>query len=215
MVDERRKKAIAWPKPREEGALQNVQRTYNEAVCNARDVGSIDISKGGLAKFTRWYNTRATHTDPFMSSFEAREDDHLLRLAACLAINDGTIEINSGHIGNGSKVITHVKDSARSLFGGDFSYRAKIVGAVGRVRDAIIQAGDDGIGHSELLRRMVRYLDAKELQMLVNILHECGMIQIFKVGKKGKRPKTIYRATQAIEKFGVTSEVLGKLNLEE
>jgi len=42
------------------------------------------------------------------------------------------------------------------------------------------------------------------------------MIQIFEInkGKKGRAGKT-YRATRAIEKFGVASEVLAKLNLEE
>ena len=44
--------------------------------------------------------------------------------------------------------------------------------------------------------------------MLIDIMHECGMAQIFKV-KRGQ----MYRATRAIEKVGVTSEVLAKLNL--
>jgi uncharacterized protein with PIN domain len=76
------------------------------------------------------------------------------------------------------------------------------------MREVLITAGSDGILHSELLRKMQKRLDAKELGTLVKVLHECGMIQIFEVGRK-----KFYRATRAIEQFGITSEVLGKLNI--
>jgi len=209
VVDDNRKRSIAWPKPRDGGHIEKVRESFNETCRSARDVSRIGISTGGLKKFTNWYNSRASHTDPFQSGFEAREDDHLLRIASCLAINDGSREISNRHIGYGSKVIAEAKSRANTLFGGDFSYHAKLVGAIEQVRDTLIGAGGDGLSHSRLQRRMVRKLDAKELAMLVNILHECGMIQIFKIGK-GK----FYRATKAIEKFGVTSEVLAKLNLD-
>ena len=209
VVDDLRKKAIAWPKEREEDARGNVRRLFEGTVEASRRVGPIGISTGGLKKFTAWYNSRATHTDPFSASFEAREDDHLLRVAACLAINDGTLEIQSSHIGHGSKVITEVKNGAFKLFGGDFSHKAKLAGAVGRVREILIESGTDGIKHSDLQRRVIRHLDAKELRTLIDVMHECGMIQIFDIQKGGK----MYRATRSIEKFGVASEVLSKLNL--
>ena len=209
VVDDRRKRSIAWPKSRGKDEHESVQRRFNTTITSAQEIGPIAISTRGLRKFTSWYNTRATHTDPFMSSFEAREDDHVLRVGACLAINDGTLELQSGHIGTASKIIAQVKSGANSVFGGTFSYRAKLVGAISRVREILIEAGTDGIRHRDLQRRIVRKLDAKELHTLMNIMHECGMVQIFKV-KNG----TFYRATRAIEKFGVSSEVLAKLNLD-
>jgi hypothetical protein len=210
VVDETRKRAIAWPKERETGTEVSIHNSYTNLIRNAVQYRGLGISKGGLKRFTNWYNTRATHSDPFMSSFEAREDDHLLRVAACLAINDGTYEIQSGHIGTGSKIMSQVKGGARRLFGGDFSYHAKLVGGIERVRTILIEAGTDGIKHSDLARRVVRKLDAAELKMLTNIMHECGMIQIFNV-KRGQ----FYRATRSIEKLNVTSEVLAKLNLSQ
>jgi len=209
VVDDNRKRAIAWPKHRDAGASDNISSIFKDTILTAQDIGSITISTGGLKKFTAWYNSRATHTDPFSSSFEAREDDHLLRVAACLAINDGVLEIQSGHIGIASKVIADVKRGALKLFGGDFSHKAKLAGAITRVRDILIEAGTDGIKHSTLQRRVIRLLDTRELRTLIDVMHECGMIQIFDIQKGGK----MYRATRAIEKFGVTSEVLSKLNL--
>ncbi len=208
VVDDARKRAIAWPKERKEGHGREIADRLIETVEVAKGIGPIRISRGGLKKFTAWYSSRATHNDPFQSSFEAREDDHLLRVAACLAVNDGTHEIQSRHIGIGSKVISQVKSSANRLFGGDFSERARIVNGLARVRDILIAASSDGIKHSDLQRRIVRRLDATELRLLINVMHECGMVQIFKL-KRGH----MYRATRAIEKFGVTTEVLGKLNL--
>ena len=208
VVDDARKRAIAWPEPREEDDDRTLTRCFNETVTRAKDIGPITISTGGLKKFSRWYNSRTTHSDPFQSSFEAREDDHVLRAAACLAINDGVLEIQSGHIGTASKLITLAKSGANALFGGDFSQKARLAGAVGRVREILIESGANGIIHSDLQRRVVRHVDARELRLLVDVLHECGMIQIFKM-KRGQ----MYRATRSIEKLGVASEVLAKLNL--
>tara|TARA_R110002153_G_scaffold31154_2_gene95061 strand:- start:551 stop:1792 length:1242 start_codon:yes stop_codon:yes gene_type:complete len=212
VVDDNRKRSIAWPTKREDDHRGKVHESFNETIQAARDVSRIGISEGGLKRFTSWYNTRASHTDPFQSGFEAREDDHLLRIASCLAINDGTREIQSKHIGYGSKIINEAKNRANSLFGGDFSYRAKLVGGIEKVRDHLISADSDGIKHHELHNKVQRQLDASEFKMLMNIMHECGMVQVFKV-KSGKSTGTFYRATKAIEKFGVSSEVLSSLNL--
>jgi len=208
VVDDTRKRAIAWPEERGDGASSLINKCFTEQCSKAKDTGPIQISLGGLKKFKGWYNNRPTHTDPFLSSFEAREDDHTLRLAACLAINDGVLEIQATHIGTAIRVVSEAKQKANGLFGGDFSSKARITGAITRVREILIDSGTDGIKHSDLQRRVVRHTDAKELRLLINVMHECGMIQIFKM-KRGQ----MYRATQAIEKFGVTTEVLSKLNL--
>ena len=210
VVDDNRKRAIAWPQPRRDGSLGEVRQTYHQSVERAKGNEGILISKGGLKKFRHWYNNRATHVDPFQSSFEAREDDHVLRLAACLTINSGVLEIQATHVTTAIRCIEAAKSSANNLFGGGISEKARITGAITRVREILIKAGSDGIKHSTLQRRIVRHVDAKELRLLTNIMHECGMIQIFKM-KRGQ----MYRATRSIEKLGVTSEVLSKLNLHQ
>jgi len=213
VVDDNRKRSIAWPKKRKGEHLGEIKDKFEATITTARENGPISITKGGLKKFTNWYNTRASHTDPFRSGFEAREDDHLLRIAGCLAINDGTGEIQSRHIGYGSKLISQIKDGSFRLFGGDFSYHAKLVAAIERVRDVLLAASSDGVMHNDLHNKVQRNLDAQELKTLMTIMHECGMIQIFKV-KKGRSTATYYRATKAIEKFGVTSEILARLNVQ-
>ena len=210
VVDDTRKRSIAWPTKRGEADERNTRGILRQAILEAQAIGPIAVSPGGLKKFTNWYNSRASHTDPFLSSFEAREDDHVLRCAACLCINDGTLEIQSGHITKAIQVISNAKSRANGLFGGDFSQRARIINAISKVRDILIEAGTDGIRHTDLYNKVIRKTDAKELRMLMNIMHECGMVQIFKV-HRGE----MYRATKSIEKFGVASEVLSRLNLPQ
>jgi hypothetical protein len=207
--DDSRKKSIAWPQQRPEGTFDFLQQTYIGTILDAKDNGPIGISKGGLRKFTHWYNHRATHTDPYMASFEAREDDHVLRLAGCLAINDGTHEIQSSHITNAIRVLGEAKERAVNLFGGGVSYAAKITNGIAATRKVLIAVGQDGISHTKLYARVRRHVDTKELRLLMDIMHECGMVQMFKL-----RGGTVYRATQHIEQLGVTSEVLSKLNLD-
>jgi hypothetical protein len=208
VVDDARKRAIAWPETREDEATTKLKQLYESTVDRAKRQQGLSISEGGLKKFRQWYNNRATHADPFLSSFEAREDDHTLRLAAGLAINDGTLELQAKHISSAIQVIADVKSRANGIFGQDFSQRARVTNGIGRVREILLESGTDGIKHSDLQRRVVRHMDAKELRLLINIMHESGMVQIFKM-KRGD----MYRATRAIEKFGVASEVLGRLNL--
>ena len=208
VVDDARKRAIAWPEQREDDSRPRLNEYYRDVVSASRKIGGLQISTGGLKAFRKWYNNRRQHNDPFMSSFEAREDDHVLRAAGCLCINDGIMEIQSTHIRKAIQLINEAKLRANNLFGGDFSQKARLTGAIERIRTILIESGADGLMHSDLQRRIVRHIDAKELRVLMRIMHECGMVQIFKM-KRGE----MYRATQSIEKFGVTSEVLQKVNL--
>ena len=208
VVDDSRKRAIPWPRQRDDNEEETIKGYMSRTRATAASVKGIEISKGGLKKFSQWYTSKPCNRDSFLSSCEAREDDHVLRLAACLCINDGTLEIQTNHISTAIKVISGVKAGANSLFGGDFSQSARLADAVTRIREILIDFGTDGIKHGDLLRKMQKRLDARELAILTKVLHECGMIQIFEVGR-GK----FYRATRGIEKFGVTSEVLERLSL--
>jgi hypothetical protein len=209
VVEDARKRSIAWPQPRKGTDTDRLRGLLSDTGRCAQDIGPIAISSGGLRKFTRWYNSRATHNDPFLSSFEAREDDHTLRCAACLCINDGTLEIQATHITTAIKIIASAKQRANGLFGGNFSTNARLANAVSRVRELVIEVGADAIKHSVLQRKMQHMIDAKELKVLMKVMHESNLIQIFNMPTGG----TMYRATKSIEQFGVTSEVLAKLNL--
>ena len=209
IVDDTRKRSIPWPKERDESDYYTMVHELAHCVDRAKEIKKIGISTGGLRKFTSWYNNRDVHTDPYLSSFEAREDDHVLKLAAILCINDGIMEIQATHISTSIKVIAQVKNTTVKLFGNEYSHKAKVTGHINRVRDVLIKAGIDGISQRSL-RQRTRGMAVDELNVLIDIMHECGMIQVFKVGK-GR----MYRATQSIHGLGITSQVLSKLSLSD
>lgn len=209
VVEDDRKASIAWPTVRDADATDRLRGLLRRTGEEGRSFGTIAISEGGLRKFTKWYNSRSNHNDPFQSSFEAREDDHVLRAAACLCINDGILEIQTTHVTTAIRVIMECKRRANQLFGGDFSQTARLAEAVTRVREILLASGTDAIQHSVLQRKVSHKLDAKELKVLLSVMHESGMIQIFDIKAGGK----MYRPTKAIEKFGVATEILSKLNL--
>ena len=209
VAEESRKKSIPWPEPKGEEEFDAVRCLYKEAIERATRYAAIKISDGGLRKFKGWYNKRTNSNDPFEQSFEAREDDHVLRLGACLCINDGVCEIQASHISRAIRIVDQAKVKGSELFGGRYTTSTRIGDAVSKVRELLVNASGDGIQHTKLYRKVLHKLDSKEFSLLMKIMHEAGYTQVFDTPRGGGR---IYRATTAIEKQGLISEVLGKLN---
>lgn len=202
------KRNIAWP---DEKRPPCPFIEYKETVATARKVGAIAINRGGLKAFKNWYRLRSLHSDAFRSSFESTEDGHVLRVAAMLAINDGTLQIQANHIKLGCATINDVKSGAMKLFGVDYSPGARFADGIDKIRRVMIEAGMDGITHTKLYVKCRWRLDRDEFVLLIRLMHECGMLQVFDRGKKGK----FYRATKLMEGSGLTSEVLARLNLHQ
>ena len=209
IVDDTRKRSIAWPIPNDKESYQELLRKFKECCERAKDIGAININGTARSKFISWYNNRTSSNDAFLKSYESREDDHVLRAAACLAINDRTYELQAKHIGTACKLIADVKSRASKLFGSGYDTTTRIGDSVGRVREILIEAGLDGIKHTTLYKRINHKMDSKEFTLLMSIMHESDLIQVFQIEKGGK----LYRATKNIESFGVLTEVLDKLTV--
>jgi len=206
VAEDKRKRAIPWPKA-ERASEQTVRGTLNVLQEKARSVQRISVNSTGLDIFKKWYMARVGHKDAYRASFEAREDDHVLKLASCLSINDESFQISSHHIRKSTRIIADVKDKAYALFGegavNDTGVR--ISDGIDKVRQELIKAGMDGVRHNNLYKSVRHKIDSKEFGLLMNIMHEAGMIQQFEI--KGTRGK-IYRGTNHLESIGTTSRLL-------
>ena len=206
-----RKKAIAWPKITDsERQRQDLSAKLISISEDANSVGSIGLNKGGLERYTSWYRKRHSHKDAYRASFEAREDDHVLKLAACLSINDNTFRIETSHINRSIDIISGVKESAFELFGDSnvTSTSSRIHSGIDRVRQILIEVGMDGIRHNELYKRVRNRVDSKEFNLLMTVMHEAGMIQRFEI--KGTRG-IVYRGNRGMESLDVTTKILSKV----
>lgn len=202
ITSNKRKKAIAWPTATDNNMQQQfVEQLY--ALFN-KCPQDITITDGGLDAFTRWYKARRTYYDAYRSSFQSREDSHVLRLAACLCINDGSFVINYNHIRYAITLIEDVREQGASLFEG--SNKDTIMIGIHKIIGALIDVGHAGIVHRDLYTKVRTYMTNDEFHTAINIMHELAMLQIFEDAKK-----RIYRGTTNITKDALRKQLTEQL----
>jgi hypothetical protein len=216
---EKRKRSIAWPADEQvtgstdapDGRLCD---DLQSLAARAKAAGSIRINEGALRKFTQWYNSRHESRDPFRASFESREDAHVLRLAACLCINDETFEIQDRHIVTAIRCINEVKEDGASIFAGGLSNNQLVLG-IDKLRDLLIQAGTNGLQQSALTVGVKNFMPATKAVAALLIMHELEMVQRFEGVQLTKgRPATVWRATNRITARNAMDLILQQMEPE-
>lgn len=194
------KKLIAWPED-----INVSERVADFAIelieLHRRAVayGTIKLNDTARETFTKWYRGRKLSDDPFQQSFESREDAHILRLAATLAISDRRYQIDANDIKRAIKVIMLVKAEASVIFS-PIATNSRLLPAVTRVRDFLIKCGADGCSQTRLVVSCWKQFKSQELKILLETMLEFGMVQKFeniRINRLG-RPATYWRATNQL-----------------
>jgi hypothetical protein len=217
IVEERSKRRIPWP---EDGnatgtadqVLRQLRELREEAAKVRESCGGIGISEQARDDFSKWYISRDTDRESFASSFAAREDHHVLRLAGFLAANERGWIIQCQHIKKAIRLIEHCKHAAASLFTGSGSISRVALG-IDRVRTNLVNAGTDGLTQSQLLQCVRGLMHSEHLGLTLKLMHELGMVQRFDaVAASGRgRPIVIWRATQKIVARNATDLIFSKI----
>lgn len=209
IVDEKRKKRIAWPLgSRSYGSLSMADALRS---IRQRAQPAIALTPDALRFFSKWYNSREEHIDPFRASFESREDAHVLRVAALLSVNDDTWQIGVGHLKRAVELVAWAKMAGTRLFEGTGSTSNTIIG-IEKLRDALLSAGKDLSPRSKLFLRCRTYLDQARFQAALDIMLELGMLQKFEGRHAGAgRPSELYRGTELLTARGMIDSVITKL----
>lgn len=200
IIAEKRKRLVAWP----DGEINAGLDTCSESLLHLRKKAlhwgreGISLTDTALAKFVAWYNGRSSvvHADAFRSSFDAREDHHILRLAALLACNDLSFKIDVHHLNHAIKIIATHRDEAAALFSVS-KESTRIVAGIDKLRTTLIQAGELGISQTDLIFKTRRGINSRELDYALAIMHEMEMVQKFEVSTGGRK-KTIWRGTNKL-----------------
>jgi hypothetical protein len=169
----------------------------------------IGLTDGGMALFTKWYKTKGRSLDPFKQSFEAREDAHVLRVAALLSINDGSWRIDHHHVGRSIKLIADVKQRSSAIFE-NTEQRTKFATSLDKIRAILVSRGMDPVPRSDLFRKARHTLSHEEFMSLVEVLHEIGAVQRFSAQAERGRPAEYYRGTNLLLARGLGEQVLDK-----
>jgi hypothetical protein len=216
IIEEKRKRVVAWPDP--SAGADYVSTCVNSLHRIQEDVRrysnrGITLTDNAKAEFVRWYEGRKPDThDPFTTSFEAREDHHILRLAGLLAVNDRSFIIDVFHIRHAVRIIKHHKDGATDLFGADRDSH-KLVNGVDRLRLLLANAGAAGLSQNEISYKVRNALRSRELEYALTIMNELEMVSRFEVKTHG-RAKTIWRGTNKLLVRSLQQTVLERMKYE-
>ncbi len=211
---ERRKQQVAWPDegegevstPVELAAMMRRLNTNAMKTCAAH--GGINLTEPALKWYKRWYNSRAEHRDTFRATFEAREDEHVLRLAGVLAANDDGWMIEKFHLQAAVRVILEAKERGARIFEGVMQSDSLVRG-VDRMREVFLMSGTDPLTQTALYFKLRSYFDKETFNLTLSILHELKMVQKFQRESVGAGPKTtLWRGTTLLTQQGALELVM-------
>lgn len=211
--EERPKQKVPWPA---QGApVQHHGDLLLSTVQRAQTVRTIELLPAAMRRYQTWYKSRDTVTDvPFLASFLSREDAHVLRLAACLCINDGVLAIDRRHIDFALKAITAAKASALQIFSGKGTV-VRMAQGIDKITRLLAEAGGVGVPHTPMYTAVRHYLSADDFNIILSYMHELGMLQIAMEGRSsersgGRRPKRYFRtdATMRRDKMNALREAV-------
>jgi hypothetical protein len=214
IVEERPKRLVAWPDDSDDSAkfAQRIAHRLSsismEASYVATRAGGIRPTTAALQAFTEWYENRTLSHDPYTASFQAREDHHILRLAALMSVSDGRWEIHDHHIANAIAAIATVRRAGSSLFGTGLA-SSRTYALVDRIRQALVAAGRNGLSQSAVSATCRKYGSLDDIRQVLTIMHEMDLVQQFVIEFPGRgRPATMWRATRALLSQKVLEDVV-------
>ena len=175
------------------------------------------MNDNAITRYSNWYRRRTVQRDPERSILVSRDDEHLLRYAGYLAINDSTFQIQTKHITTARKIMDDVNTGRDKLFQPiDVGSSGRIMRGVDRARSFILEAGGDGVRERALYRSLRTIMSHDEFLLMLNVMHESEMVSKIRVSKTGRgRPYYIYRPTNRIHAPASISEIRSQMGINE
>lgn len=213
VVCEHPKHSSAWPEAPDETLRHDIRTGLENIQREARNISRITVNPNARKKFSSWYRSRDKKRDAFRSSFQSREDSHVLRVAALLSINDGSWEIQVTHITAAIRIITEVREDGAAIFEGTGTSSRLILG-IDALRDKLLAVGLAGAKQGELTKHLQRWLNAEQIKVALDVMHDLQMVQRFENVQVGKgRPVTIWRATSALTNSKALDRITEQIHL--
>jgi hypothetical protein len=200
ILDEKPKQKVAWPT--ESVDMNDAKALLADTVSKAQRVKTINLMPSAMQKFSLWYKRRDTTTNiAFLASFNAREDAHVLRAAACLAVNDGTFAIDRNHLSLAIKLIAHAKAGGMLIFSGG-GQGIKVAQGMDKISRLLIDAGGVGVGHTPLYAGVRHYMNANDFKICIAYMNELGMLIIGVENRNGGgiKPRRYFRTDDTTKK---------------
>lgn len=221
IVQEDRKQVVAWPTGTDrdfEGELaERLCTVYNSfmppRLAQFTEDRRFQVQPDGLEAFKSWYNDRKLSHDPFLSSFEAREDSHILKVAALLAINAERGYITGKEIETARWLIKDVKETSSELLSYGASH--EVITVIEKVREQLLRAGTEGIKHRDLLVKCANITKSKRLAVILNVMHRLEMVKRFEYKGETGRPGTLWVGSMQLASADFLKMMMEEMQGEE
>ena len=191
------KRRVPWPSEPDAALYGDLCDDLRIIAQEARQHPEIGITPEALRMFTDWYEIRPRSIDPYKQSFEAREDAHVLRVAALLAINEGEWLIHRSHVEQAVVVVTAVKDSSARIFD-RAEVTSKFALGLDVLRTHLINTGMTPMSRAHLYLKVRQHLTNADFLNLLEVLDHMGAIQRFEFRGNRGRPTDYIRGTQLL-----------------
>jgi hypothetical protein len=213
--EEQPKRRVAWPEERADAAiLRGAAMTGLKQVRAAAERHSargIGVTSGALALFTSWYDKRVIATaNQFIASFQAREDHHVLRVAGLLACNELSFVITQHHVTHAIKLVEAARDKASHIFAPPSVDSSRLVEGIERARSTITEGGELGVTRTKLLYATRRFMSVRELNYVLHVMHDLGMIRVFEESTRGRKA-SIYVRTDKLNSRAAMEGVIEQM----
>lgn len=206
------KASIPWPIDSDVDLYQDMVDDLRMIAAEARTRKPITLHENALFEFRRWYEGRGRDIDPYKQSFGAREDAHVLRVAALLCINDGSWIVHDLHIRAAIEALTVVKNTGAKVFDAA-EVRNKYAATLDVMRMHLISTGMEPIPRGRLYLRVRNRISNVEFMALLDVLTEIGAVQRFEMHTKHSgRPTDLIRGTQKLLDPGLGDKVVERFS---
>lgn len=126
----------------------------------------ITLTAGAMKVYTNWYINRKEGKTAYIRSFESREDEHILRLAAIMCIADKSCIIDTYHFNTAKMVIAHWKAETNKLLDAE-AQKANQVIALERIKSKLGETGMQGVPRYKLYELVRRYISVEEFSTII------------------------------------------------
>jgi hypothetical protein len=212
------KRRVAWPSQRDANEVCTEHEQMLAALYTVQAIswhrGVVDLDPLAMQRFIAWYDEREPSLDNYAATFEAREDAHVLRVAALLSINSGEWTISIGHMMRAIELVTLVKKTSSAVFA-RAGEKSRYGTSLEVLRTVLMTAGMDPVARGMLFRRLSSHIDHTEFMAMLDALEELGAVQRFTLHNESGigRPTEWIRGTQGLLAPGLGQRVVTKLSL--
>lgn len=215
----RMKRRVAWEEECDWSYADVLNAELNELRRSVSSQTKLSLTPNAVNEFVKWYESRITSKDSYERMFDAVADEHVLRIAGLLAVNDVAellpdsklVYIGSKHIDHAITLVRELRSNYVTLFQQRYS-SDKLELAVERIRNKLLNMGDIPCKRTTLYRSIQNYVDRDTFALTLDIMHELGLVQKYVPSvRMSKKVATYYVATELLADDEKVSELLNNV----